>query len=202
MCARFVVMDDKEIAEINSILRDISMKFDGRGLVPKTGEVYPTDNVAVLTLEKGKPTLDLMRWGLPKWDGKGVVINARSEGIEDKKMFRQSFWNRRMVVPCTGYFEWQKVDGKGKVKYLFNEPSSPMVYMAGIYTPQEEGLARFSILTRDANAYVRDVHDRMPVLLYKHELARWLGDYGFAQDVLRRDGAKLIKVALQGDHMQ
>ena len=86
MCARFVVMDDKEIAEINSILKDISMKFDGRGLVAKTGEVYPTNNVAVLALADGKPTLGLMSWGYPKWDGKGVIVNARSETIMEKKM--------------------------------------------------------------------------------------------------------------------
>ena len=87
MCARFVILDDNEIAEINQILKDVNMKFDGTGITAKTGEVFPTDNVPAVMLQNKKPSLTIMKWGFPRWDGKGIIINAKSETANDKKMF-------------------------------------------------------------------------------------------------------------------
>jgi len=105
---------------------------------------------------------------------------------------------RRCVIPSTGFYEWAKTDAKTKCKYQFNAPDSPMLYMAGIYTDnpsraKDEIIAeRFVVLTRVANASVRDIHDRMPVILRKDELVRWLTDYDFADFALKGDDVTFV----------
>ena len=199
MCARFLILDDAEIEEINNIVKNIGMKFDGRSLSMKTGEIFPTDNAPVVALENGKPSLLLMKWGFPKWDGKGVVINARSETASEKRMFAAPLARHRCVIPSTGFYEWEKGEGGTKKKFLFNAADSPMLYMAGIYAEYEDGgdaepLAdRFVILTQPANASVSDIHNRMPVILFKDEITRWLTDMAFANTVMCRDTVQLIR---------
>jgi putative SOS response-associated peptidase YedK len=131
-----------------------------------------------------------MRWGFDKWNNKGVIINARSETAAEKKMFAKPIAERRCIIPSTGFYEWAKTHGKAKIKYQFNVPDSPMLYMAGFYTADN-----FVILTRAANDSMADVHDRMPVILYKDELVSWLNDKDFATDAMNRDSIELVREA-------
>jgi putative SOS response-associated peptidase YedK len=167
----------------------------------KLGEVFPTNNAAVVALQNDKPALSLMKWGFPHWQNKSVIINAKSETAADKKMFAQALYTRRCIIPSTGFYEWARTDGKAKTKFRFNAPDNPMLYMAGLYTnftsqESDEPLTeRFVILTRAANSDIADVHNRMPVILYKDEIARWLRDFEFAEAVMSRDSIRLIREA-------
>jgi len=191
MCGRFIIANDENIAEIEKILRGINENFSESGAYVKTGEIYPTDNVPILCIQNARPAISIMTWGFPKWDGKGVIINAKSETAAEKNMFKESLLKRRCVVPSTGFYEWAK--NSNKTKYRFNDPSCPMLYMAGIYTDYPGLGLRFVTLTRAANNYISDIHDRMPVILYKDELVRWLTDYNFAVQVMNRDSVTLEK---------
>ena len=205
MCARFMVLDEAEIAEMNKIVKEIGMKYDGKGLSMKTGEVFPTDYAAVVALQNTKPALHLMKWGFPKWDGKGVIINAKSETAAKKEMFAAALKSRRCVIPSTGFFEWANVDGRMKQKFRFNFPDDKMLYLGGLYTDfiasvsKSESLPteRFVILTRAANSSISDVHNRMPVVLHKNEIARWLADMDFAENIMNRDSEKLVREAVK-----
>jgi putative SOS response-associated peptidase YedK len=199
MCGRFVVFDDKEITEINSILREIDRKYNGTGLSAKTGEICPTNTVPVLAISEGKPALSLMRWGFPKWGGKkSVIINARAETADQKRTFAKPLAERRCVIPSTGFYEWRR-DENGKTtrdKYLFTMTDSPMLYMAAVYTEVDDDnplRERFCILTCEANESMRDIHSRMPVILYKNELTRWLTDSAFISIILGRDDVRLLR---------
>jgi putative SOS response-associated peptidase YedK len=86
------------------------------------------------------------------------------------------------VVPATGFYEWQHGGVHDKQKYRFYLPETPLLYMAGIFTvgssKQGAGLARFSIITAEANESVAAIHNRMPVVLHAHQVDDWLtGDY-------------------------
>lgn len=190
MCGRYLFDSDGDIEEVTKILQGIGGSSTIR---VKTGEVYPTNDAAILSMIGGKPSLGVMKWGFPKWDKKGVIINARSETAAQKKSFEKPLAERRCVIPSTGFFEWRR-DSKGKAteKLLFNVSSERMLYMAGVYSENADG-ARFVILTRAANDSISDVHDRMPVILYKNELVRWLTDQSFIQAVINRDDVCLIK---------
>ena len=201
ICARFILLDEGEIAEINKIVAEVGMKYDGRGLEMKTGEMFPTDHAPSVAMENGKPSILLMKWGFPKKDGKGVVINARSETASQKPMFAASFASRRCVIPSTGFYEWTKGRGMAKQKFLFRSTDNPMLYMAGLYADYEPlnkdelTANRFVILTRQANDSISDIHNRMPVILYKEEIRRWLTDAAFANAVLSRDAVRLNRTA-------
>jgi len=202
MCGRYVIKDDDDIDEIEKILCVLSEKYSGTDVSVKTGEIFPTDNAPILSIQDGRPSLSLMKWGFPKWDGKGVVINAKSETATNKKMFAKPLAQRRCVIPSTGFYEWARLNGKTKSKYRFNCAGSQMLYMAGMYSEYSANaqddpvIDRFVILTRAANDSVNDIHDRMPVILYKYELAKWLTDYDFALLAMQRDDTMLTREAV------
>ena len=59
------------------------------------------------------------------------------------------------------------------------------VYLAGLYT--EEGQIRhFAVLTTAPNASVRDIHDRMPLVLTQEQVRPWLMDTDFALRFLQK----------------
>lgn len=110
-------------------------------------------------------------WGFPGFQGKGLLINARSETAEEKPMFRRPLLTSRCVVPTTGFYEWNKA----KEKYLFQYEDSTVVYLAGLWE-MFEGRRRYTILTTQPNQAVAAVHNRMPVLLAKEQVRPWLMD--------------------------
>ena len=57
----------------------------------------------------------------------------------------------------------------------FHRADDKPVYMAGVYNliDNEE---RFVIITTEANESVRNVHDRMPLILEEHEIDMWIHD--------------------------
>lgn len=133
---------------------------------------------------------------------KGVVINARGETVQEKAMFRRSFEQRRCVIPAGGFFEWSgKGAGKGKgakEKYLFRETPGEPLYMAGIYN-RFGAERRFVILTTAANKSMRDIHDRMPIILPGGQLEKWLKEERFAAALLRDIPPKLQREKVEED---
>lgn len=189
MCGRYTLFTDKELKEIDDIIQQLA-NDPNRGKM-KTGEICPTDVAPVLTAEKHKAVPHLFSWGFPSFHGKSVIINARSETVHDKPMFRSSFEKRRCVIPSTGFYEWDC----NKKKFMYSMPDSPLLYMAGIYN-QFEGENRFVILTAEANSSVSDVHERMPVVLLKNQVAEWLFDDKDVDNIICGEHPDLIKTAV------
>lgn len=188
MCGRYYIEDEHDIFEMREIIKEVQDKLYGSGTEAnlKTGEIFPTNTVPIIS-NRGA---EAMQWGFPKWDNKGVVINARAETAHEKNMFRSSLMQRRCAVPTTGFFEWRDEGGPRKVKYLFRGYDGPMLYLAAIYNMYEKHdslLPHFCILTADANESMSPYHNRMPVLLRKDELDRWINDGTTADDFLRRE---------------
>ena len=51
----------------------------------------------------------------------------------------------------------------------------------------------FATITVPSNALVAQVHDRMPAILRRHDLARWLGPEPDPRDLLEPYPAELMK---------
>ena len=187
MCGRYSVMTEEDILEMREILEEINRRYAGDPQLGsfRGGEIFPTNTVPVLAAD-GKTDshrAELMRWGFPRFQGSGVVINARSETVAEKPMFRSAFTARRCVVPSTGFYEWRHEEGrKTGERLLFRLPERPLLYMAGLYgvfpAPDTQGPAwtGFVILTTAANPSVSTVHDRMPLVLEEEELDLWIHD--------------------------
>jgi putative SOS response-associated peptidase YedK len=128
-------------------------------------------------------TLDLIRWGLlPSWakDQKIAwkLINARAETVATASAFRKAFAKRRCLVPGDGFYEWKKV-GKEKRPYLIAMADGEPFTFAGLWENWKdpssgEWIRTFTIITTEANDLVRELHDRMPVVIGPDERDRWL----------------------------
>jgi putative SOS response-associated peptidase YedK len=150
--------------------------------------IAPTQDVAVIRERrepKGERTLQLLRWGLiPSWaeDMKGgaKLINARAEGITERPSFREAFQKRRCLVPADGFYEW-RTEGKLKQPYLIQRRDRAPFAFAGLWErwipktqpPEPAYIDSFTIVTTEANALLRPLHVRMPVILAPEDYARW-----------------------------
>jgi len=186
MCGRYTFFTDKELREIDDIIDKISQDIQFEKM--KTGEIFPTNIVPILTPEKDIIIPKLMIWGFPNFQNKGIIINARSETAREKRMFGPSLESRRCIIPSTGFYEWDK----DKNKYQFNLPDSQMLYMAGIYN-QFEGENRFLILTTEANSSISEIHKRMPVIIPKDKIEDWIFDSNKVDDILFNQHPNLMK---------
>ena len=185
MCGRYQFTEEQS-AEILRIIQEVSRRYGDDSWTP--GEIRPTNAAPVLVSEEQSIVPALYVWGFPM-TGR-PVINARSETAEEKPMFRESVVSRRCVIPSTGFFEW---DGD-KRKYLFTLPGEDALYMAGIYTIRD-GRPCFCILTTAANESMREVHNRMPLVLEKERVKPWLEDASAARELLHQTPPQLVRAA-------
>ena len=130
--------------------------------------------------------LSQMRWGLiPSWTNDPSVgykmINARSETAATMPAFREPLRLRRCLIPADGFYEWKRA-GKEKLPFCFTLADESVFALAGIWdrwkNPQGRWVESCSILTTTPNELVRDLHDRMPVILARDAYELWL-DPGF-----------------------
>lgn len=184
MCGRYTLYTGEQAEEIRQII-DIAQR-QVRGQL-KLGEVFPSDRAPILVANQDKVVVRTAVWGFPGFQGKGLLINARSETAEEKPMFREPLLTSRCVVPTTGFYEWNKQ----KEKFLFQYPDSTVVYLAGIWR-EFDGKRRYTILTTEPNQSVAAVHNRMPVLLAKEQVRPWLMDTSAALGFLHDKQPELV----------
>lgn len=187
MCGRFFV--DSKNREIDRLL-DL-LPVDSPPV--KTGEVYPSDTALIIASRGGEIRPFAMGWGFPKKDGKGLIINARSETVGEKPFFRYAARNNPLLIPATGFYEWEtRLGEKNKIKYLFKNRDQELLYLAGFWREfPAEATPRFVILTAGANDAVKFCHDRMPVIVREDERESWLGGFG-GDKIFNRDYGDLL----------
>jgi len=132
----------------------------------------------VLTGESGEREIALMRWGFKLPDR--LLFNARAEGIEEAKFWKDSFQQRRCLVPADAIFEWKDAEkGKKKSKYEFAIPGQEPFGMAGVWklwkNPKANQWERtFAIITGEPNELMQPIHDRMTVFMEPRDYAEYL----------------------------
>lgn len=192
MCGRYQ-FSISEYKEFQQIVRDAqrrSSKYNELNF-RIAGDIAPTATTPVLIASGTKVIAEFQRWGIPGWRG-GLMINARAETVCDKPMFRQSIAAQRCIIPANGYYEWDA----GKHKYFFRIPGKPL-YMAGIYD-NVEGVNCFVVLTTKPNATVKDIHDRMPLILSHDQVRPWLTDDQAALQLLTIVPPSMTRVCEDG----
>ena len=179
MCGRYVQTMPAEV------LRQLFRTTGAPPNLAPSWNVAPTQAAPVVRRhpETGERRLDLLRWGLlPRWakDPKGArqPINARAETVAGSPMFREAFAKRRCLVPADAFYEW-KVQPGGKQPMAIAPRSGEGMAFAGVWEGWrgEEGgevVRTFAIVTTDANAPMRAIHDRMPVVLAAGDWPEWL----------------------------
>jgi putative SOS response-associated peptidase YedK len=175
MCGRYTLTSPE----------DIAARF-GLGALAETRieprfNVAPSQGVPVIVARETGPTLTTMRWGFqPAWmrtaGQRPPPINARSESLLERPMFRGSVAHGRCLIPADGFYEWMAVPGrKTKQPMYVHLKGSPLFAFAGLYVqgPPDVG-ETCVIVTTAANDVISSIHERMPVILDRSVEQVWL----------------------------
>jgi putative SOS response-associated peptidase YedK len=143
--------------------------------------VAPGDDVLAV-VHTSRPHGALLRWGLvPHWasDPREVgvsTINARAETVAARPAFRDAFARRRCLVVADGFYEWAS-----GTPHWITRADGELFAFAGLWAswrPRDaddvEPLRSCSIVTTAAAGPVRDLHDRMPLILAPDAEAAWI----------------------------
>ncbi len=151
-------------------------KVEGGPVANVGSEVYPGYPGLVVT----RSLVRAMVWGFPLVlkGAKGQALkpkpvnNARSDKL-DSFMWRSSFAERRCLIPATGFAEAEGAKG-AMTRIWFSLPGEEVFALAGIWRESPEWGDAYSMVMTSAYGVVRDVHDRMPVIVAKADWEGWI----------------------------
>jgi putative SOS response-associated peptidase YedK len=189
MCGRFTLT-----LEISAL----QMAFDlGAQTVDWKGHFNLAPSMLIPLLTNQQPErIQFFQWGLvPAWAKDPAIgsklINARSETVQEKPSFRTAFKSRRCLILADGFYEWQKAEaakGGNKIPYYFQKKDHSPFYFAGLWESwvskdDQNPLQTCTILTCEANAVVKPIHERMPVIFDNEKGHAWLRSGQSAADL-------------------
>jgi putative SOS response-associated peptidase YedK len=185
MCGRFALFaEPKAVASLFDLPQ--MPLFEARY------NIAPAQSVPVCRVDPHQDrAVSRLRWGLvPHWAHDLAIgfkaINARSEGIAAKPMFRAAFKSRRCLVPTSGFYEWVK-KGKAKQPFFIHPKGGELFAFAGLWETWDKGgepVETFTIITTEANEALKSLHDRMPVILSPESFAAWFDPASTQTDLL------------------
>ena len=186
MCGRFAFFSPRE-AVIAAFGADIDFRFQPRY------NIAPSQEVTLLRLDdNAQLRADNYRWGLvPFWAKDPAIgnrmINARAETVAEKPSYRQSFSRRRCVVLASGFYEWH-AEVSGKTPFFISRADAQPFGMAGLWDEWARGegepLRTCTIITTAANEFMRNMHDRMPVVMAGDQALGWLNTEAAKDELL------------------
>lgn len=174
MCGRVNVSDH---AGVEWLLEEFGIPL--HEFIPRYN-ISPGSELYTLSSTQCEIALSPMNWGLrPQWakaDSR-PLINARSETIWEKPSFRSLIGSRRVVIPINGFYEWQRVADKTSQAYYISPRNGPAIGLAGVFDYSSQGAPQCCIITTAAaDASMKAVHHRQPVMLRREELPLWLNE--------------------------
>ena len=178
MCGRFVLYSPP--AELEALFEAPLAE----GLATPRYNIAPgSDILAVRLGRSGRREFACFHWGLiPSWAKDRAfgyrTINARAETIAEKPAFRAAFRQRRCLIPADGFYEWQTTPA-GKQPYLIAMRDRGPFAFAGLWETwldrtSGESIESCTIIVTEANALLRPIHDRMPVILNPEDSIDWI----------------------------
>ena len=95
-------------------------------------------------------------------------FNARSETIEEKKLFSGSWKYKRCLIPASGFFE---------KKYRIRMENYETFWLGGIWSKWTSSngseIESCCILTTESNDLIKPFHNRMPVVVPNGSEEQW-----------------------------
>ena len=160
----------------------------------------PANNTISQPIRSSSPTNsslydpNLAHWGfpLPGKSRSSQIINARSETLTEKPMFRNLVDTQRCLIPANGFFEWAQLQdttssppSTGKKSKFLIKPSgiygskgNSFFYMAGLINRLRVADDTFTdcvvIITTSASTQMSKIHNRMPVMFDQSMADYWL----------------------------
>ena len=191
MCSRFSVTSPSEAVRSY-------FNYENDVEFPPQYNISPTDPVLVVRIGMtGERELQPMRWGLiPSWvkdpDNFSTLINARSETANEKPSFRNAMKRRRCLIPANGFYEWAGPKGHKHAYHIAKHDGSIMAF-AGLWEnwlgADGTEMETVTVLTREPNAVVAKIHNRMPQIIDPDQFEPWLD----CKEVSAKDALALLK---------
>lgn len=174
--------------------------------------IAPSQNIAAIVAVNGERHLEYFHWGLiPSWaknrSSSYKMINARVETVDNKPAFRHAFMHHRCVIPADGFYEWHGKAGHKQAWRIEPKASASFLSFAGIWETwlgEGEVLRSCAIIVGEANALLKPVHDRMPIMLPRKSISRWLNpDTGKESlgELLNSAGSEALTVFRVSDYV-
>ena len=157
MCGRFTQTKSRKevLEELGGI--ELPPLFIGRY------NIAPTQKVAI-NRQDNPSHAEECDWGFSNPRSGAPVINARSETLADRPMFKDLLAGNRCLIPADGFYEW-----KGRQPYYFQLADNALFAFAGLCRDN-----RCVIITRAADANMQGIHGRMPVILTRTHWSLWM----------------------------
>jgi putative SOS response-associated peptidase YedK len=175
MCGRFKRKSDKkkivQAFEVTAGIEEADFAPDD--------DLRPQSLEPVIYLdEHGERRIEMMRWGFKLPDR--LLFNARSEGIDHAKFWKDAFAAGRAIAPGDSIYEWKEMPkGQKKPKYEITIPGQEPFGMAAVWKlwkNPKTGLWEhtFAILTGDPNELIAPIHKRMTTFLEPRDYEEYL----------------------------
>jgi putative SOS response-associated peptidase YedK len=182
MCGRFTLTVNEQ-----QLIDSFQLEFFPDEYEPSFNIAPSQPVLAAVDSESGRRA-GFLKWGLiPNWvkDPKAwkPLINAKSETLTEKASFKQLLNKKRCIIFADSFYEWKKENGKKIPHRIMTKDERPIAF-AGLWDRNRVGdkeMVTCTILTTSANEAVKDVHDRMPVILNGEEAVEmWLNTNQFS----------------------
>ena len=209
MCGRY---------ELEASKNEVANAFDAwiEEDFPKRYNIAPTQPILVIKAPEAyrdalsnRPKHDglLVRWGfIPGWtknpDQWPLTFNIRSETVAVKKSFTNALRHHRVIIPATGFYEWKKQSRGRSQPYHASLDDHSIIGFAGLMETWNgrEGsqIDTAAILTTEAKSPLAEIHHRMPVIVRREDVDRWLDCRNFrpadVMDILKNTPAERLYV--------
>ena len=158
MCGRFGLFDG-----IDDLARHFNVRAEELAGYSPRWNIAPA--MPILTVGNGN-AVSVVRWGIPASRGNRPLFNARSETAHRLPAFRDAFQRGRCLIPASGFYEWRKQPGGGKVLvWAHRSDGKPLAFAGIIGHGSGDGQQAAAIITTAPNSLTVPVHHRMPVIL-------------------------------------
>jgi putative SOS response-associated peptidase YedK len=199
MCGRYAASADRaKLATVYDVDTAVGPELRPSWNVAPTTQVYGVlerDRHGGDPDDPGNPERQIrpLRWGLvPSWAKDPAIgsrlINARVETLAEKPAWRQAFRRRRVVLPASGFYEWQPVEVDGRTRkqpyYVHPAEDGGLLSLAGLYElwpdpgkaedDPDRWLWTATVVTTQATGPLGEIHDRAPLILPPDRIDAWL----------------------------
>jgi len=179
MCGRFT---------LTATFEEIIDRFDIQAFIDQENyqpsyNIAPSQAVLAVINDGRSNRMGFLKWGLvPPWAKDPAIghkmINARAETLAEKPSFRKAFQKKRCLIIADSFYEWKRHEDKSKTPMRIKLKSDDLFAMAGVWeawkSPEGKTLYTCSVITTGPNELMKDIHDRMPVILKPDDEKIWL----------------------------
>jgi putative SOS response-associated peptidase YedK len=143
--------------------------------------VAPGQDILAVIHDGKEKRAGYLKWGLvPSWAQDEKIgykmINARSETAHEKPSFKKLMNRKRCLIIADSFYEWKETNSGKQPKRIQLEKRGLFAF-AGLWDKwvhDNKTLFTCTILTKDANAFMQDIHHRMPIILPETQEEEWI----------------------------